>query len=94
MSNATIYEQGNGLPEAGDYCSGDGQLWFVVSVDSRIQTNGSQGNYVYATVSGADYSDCSEEDEHTARVVIETDSDDECSFHRAGGCGPCNYCEQ
>jgi hypothetical protein len=69
MSNATIYEQGNGLPEEGDYCGGEGCLWLVESIDSRIQTGDPAGNYVYATVTEADWDDCSEGDEHTARVV-------------------------
>lgn len=69
MSNATIYEQGNGLPEAGDYCAGEGLLWLVESIDSRIQTGDTCGNYVYATVTEADWSDCPEDEEHTARVV-------------------------
>lgn len=69
MSNATIYEQGNGLPEEGDYCGGEGCLWLVESIDSRIQTGDPSGNYVYATVTEADWADCSEGDEHTARVV-------------------------
>ena len=70
MNNATIYEQGNGLPEVGDYCGGAGQLWLVESIDSRIQTGDPCGNCVLVTVSLADWSDCAEGDEHTARVVV------------------------
>ena len=81
MSNATIYEQGNGLPEAGDYCGGEGRLWLIESIDSRIQTGDPAGNYVYATVTEADWDDCSEGDEHTARVVVgvnvDTDTEEE-----------------
>lgn len=78
MSNATIYEQGNGLPEAGDYCGGEGQLWLIESIDSRIQTGESGcGNWVYATVSEADWDDCDEGDEHSARVTVLTDANDE-----------------
>lgn len=73
MSNATIIEQGNGLPSAGDYCAGEGQLWLVESIDSRIQTGDPAGNYVYATVSPADWDDCPEGDEHTAMVVTADD---------------------
>jgi hypothetical protein len=69
MSNARIYEQGNGLPSEGDYCLGEGLLWLIESIDSRIQTGDAAGNYVYATVSEADWEDCSEGDKHTARVV-------------------------
>ena len=67
---ATIYEQGNGLPEKGDYCGGEGYLWLIESIDSRIQTGDPQGNHVLATVSLADWSDCPEGEEHSARVVI------------------------
>lgn len=69
MSNAIIYEQGNGFTSEGDYCGGEGLLWLVESIDSRIQTGDPAGNYVYATVVDADWDDCSEGDEHTARVV-------------------------
>jgi len=70
MTKAIVIEQGNGLPDVGDYCSGDGQLWLIESIDSRIQTDSAMGNYVYATVSGADYSECNESAEHTARVSV------------------------
>lgn len=70
---AAIYEQGNGLPEPGDYCGGQGQLWLVESIDSRIHTGDPQGNWVWATVSEADWDDCRESEEHTARVSIEED---------------------
>jgi hypothetical protein len=74
MSKAIIYEQGNGLPEAGDYCSGMGRLWLIESIDSRIQTGSAAGNWVEATVSEVDYDDCAEEDEHTA--LVQTDEVD------------------
>ncbi|HEU4580914.1 MAG TPA: hypothetical protein VFS67_21795 [Polyangiaceae bacterium] len=78
MSNARIYEQGNGLPSEGDYCAGEGCLWQVESIDSRIQTGDPDGNWVYATVTAADWTDCDEGDEHTARVsTLERDADDE-----------------
>lgn len=73
MTKAIIIEQGNGLPEVGDYCSGEGQLWLIESIDSRIQTDGHSGHYVHATVTAADYSDCSEENEHTALVSVSTE---------------------
>jgi hypothetical protein len=66
---AKIIEQGNGLPEVGDYCSGNCQLYLIESIDSRIQTDDARGNYFFATVEEADYEDCPEEDEHTALVV-------------------------
>ena len=78
MSNARIYEQGNGLPTEGDYCGGEGCLWLVESIDSRIQTGDPAGNWVYATVTEADWDDCPEDCEHTARVSTEPrDLDDE-----------------
>ena len=63
-----IFEQGNGLPEAGDFCMGGGQLYQVVSMDSRIQTGDVRGNWVYATVSQVPFHACEEADQHTARV--------------------------
>lgn len=74
--NATIYEQGNGLPQAGDYCGGEGCLWLIESIDSRIHTGDPRGNYVYATVSEADWDDCDEGDEHTALVVTTAERND------------------
>jgi len=68
--NATIEEQGNGFPDVGDYCEGEGQLWHVLEMASRIQTGDT--NYVYARVESADYADCDESDVHTARVVTDT----------------------
>lgn len=72
---ARVHEQGNGLPDVGDYCGGGGYLYRIESIDSRIQTDGAQGNYVYCTVSEADWSDCSEGDEHSALVQLEDESD-------------------
>ncbi len=43
----------------------------------EIQTGDPAGNYVLATVSEADWSDCAECDEHTARVVVADDSPEE-----------------
>jgi len=61
---ARIYEQGNGLPVAGDYCWGAGVLYRVEWVGAWVQ------NSVYATVREADLSECAEGDEHTAYVVV------------------------
>jgi len=73
VSNATIYEQGNGLPEVGDYVGGRGYLYRIESIDSRIETS-ARGNCVRATVVDADWDDCSEEDEHTALCQVDEDS--------------------
>jgi len=72
--NATIEEQGNGFPDVGDYCEGEGQLWHVMQLASRIQTGDATtgfADYVYALVEEADYADCDESDVHTARVVTD-----------------------
>lgn len=70
---AKIIEQGNGLPSEGDYCSGDGQLYEIVSTYGAIHTDDSRGNYVWGKVVEADWSDCAEGDEHSALVVVDTD---------------------
>jgi hypothetical protein len=73
--NARIEEQGNGFPGVGDYCEGEGQLWRVLEMASRIQTGDAMrgdSNYVYACVEEADYADCRDSDVHTARVVTDT----------------------
>lgn len=47
-TTATIIEQGNGFPSAGDYVmTSDSQLYTVVSM-GRIQTGDPRGNYVTA----------------------------------------------
>lgn len=66
---AYIYEQGNGFPVAGDYCVGGGELYEVVEILGRIETGDTRGNRVLAEVEPAEWSDCAEEDEHTALVV-------------------------
>jgi hypothetical protein len=71
MATARIIEQGNGFPEVGDYCSGNGQLYEITEILGRIQTDDNRGNYFLAEVEEADYSDCSEEDEHSALVALE-----------------------
>lgn len=69
----TINECGNGLPDVGDYVPGnDGNLYRVVSLDSRIQTGRpGQGNWIRATVELADWDDCDEGDESDAQAVLD-----------------------
>lgn len=73
LARATIYEQGNGLPRAGDYCSSGDYLYRVESIDSRIQTGRARGNYVAATVVEVPWSACDEADQHTAAVDVTTE---------------------
>lgn len=57
MRDATIYEQGNGLPGVGQYVleSTTGVPWRIDRIDSPIQTNDRRGNYVYARVERASW---------------------------------------
>lgn len=70
----TIEERGNGFPEVGDYCacSGNGQLYRIVSTGRiNIDSEAGRPNWCDGTVELAEWSDCSEEDEHTAAVVLD-----------------------
>jgi len=69
---ATIEERGNGFPTAGDYVPGDGQLYRVVSIDTRIETGSAAGcaNWVRATVEEAEWDDCPEGEEYPASVIV------------------------
>ncbi len=76
-----IIERGNGLAEVGDYVTEirSGEVYLVVSVDSRIETapSGSGlGNSVSATLELADWADVSDDNEPTCSVEI----DDEDTF--------------
>lgn len=66
MIRAIITEAGNGFPEAGDYVSGDdGNLYRVITHDSRIQTGQSPGagNWIRAIVELADWDDVESDDD-------------------------------
>ncbi len=67
----TIHEAGNGLPAVGDFVPGEGRLYRIVSIDSRIQT-GPPGtaHWVHATVDPADWGDCPEGGEYPAQVRL------------------------
>ena len=69
----TICERGNGFPDDGDYVPGDdGELYKIVKCGNNIFTGNRPGasNYIYATVTLADWDDCSEEDIHSCISFI------------------------
>lgn len=75
---ATIHERGNGLASVGDYVSGDdGEVYRVASLDSRIQTgrNPGAGNWQYASVELADWSDVTDDTEPTCSATILADDE-------------------
>jgi hypothetical protein len=64
--NATIYEAGNGFPEAGDYVPGrDGNLYYIIEMGCTINTGRGPGqaNWMRAEVEEACWSDLPEEGE-------------------------------
>jgi hypothetical protein len=68
---AFIFEQGNGLPDAGDYCTDSDYLYRVQSIDSRIHLGDRRGNYVHAQVERVKWDACTQEDQHTAIVCLD-----------------------
>lgn len=74
---ATLNERGNGLPDAGEYVPGDdGQLYRVVDTFGPIHTGSpGGGNYVYAHVELADWSDCAEGEESSALAIVSEDTE-------------------
>lgn len=73
MWNATIVEQGNGLPDRGLYVSGDdGDLYEIVEIDTRIQTGAApgQGNWCNAHVERAEWDDVEEDEIFPAMAVV------------------------
>lgn len=73
---ARVHEQGNGLPEVGDYCGGWGQLYRIISRGGPIQTGHALGNWAYYLAVPADWSECPEGAEHTACVAHVDDGSD------------------
>lgn len=67
---ATIVEQGNGYPSAGDYVQADGELYRVVSTGQNITTGDRRGNAISANLVRANWGDCADGDVHTAKAVI------------------------
>lgn len=74
-TKATIYEQGNGFPDAGGYASDGDYLFQIVTIDGRIQTSGQRGNWVSATVRQVPWDACTEDDQHTARVDLDEEGE-------------------
>jgi hypothetical protein len=76
----TIEERGNGFPDVGAYVPGDdGELYRVTALIGRIQTGGSgtgRSNWIHAKAVLANWSDCSEEDEFPAQLVVSTEEDE------------------
>lgn len=66
---AIIIEQGNGYPTVGAYVAADGDLYRVTAIETHIHTGDARGNYVHATVERADWSDCPEGAECSARLA-------------------------
>jgi hypothetical protein len=74
-ARATITERGNGFPDVGDLVPGDdGELYRVCSFEGPIHTDRpGAGNYRYATVELADWSDTeSDDDVQPCSATIET----------------------
>jgi hypothetical protein len=76
-----IVEQGNGLPDVGDYVPGpDGELYRVVAFhDGYIQTGRwpGEGDWIRAHVVRAALDDCAEGEEHPSVAVIPDEEDDD-----------------
>lgn len=72
MAQAKIIERGNGLVDVGDYVAGDdGEVYTVVSITGPIHTGGpGSGNYVYAEVELADWSDVDDDNEPSCSAVL------------------------
>lgn len=71
---AKIIEAGNlGFPDVGDYVSDGTQLFRVVSTGSTIHADENDkgiGNHVFGVVTEADWKDCPEDNQHSARVEL------------------------
>lgn len=73
MISAVIEEQGNGLPDEGDYVihSKSGSLYRVVSFEGRIFTGPpGSGNRIHAILAPADWDDCPEGEESDCKVTL------------------------
>src|SRR5688572_8771546 len=70
--NATIYAQGNGFPDVGDYVrhAPTSALYVVDAIVDRIMTGDPRGYAIRAAVSEADDADCEASDEHDARLDL------------------------
>lgn len=75
---AIIREQGNGLPDVGDYVAGnDGEVYRVLSIHGPIQTGRSPGagDWVRAAVELADWDDVTDDTEPTCTAVLDDGED-------------------
>lgn len=72
MAQAKIIERGNGLAGAGDYVAGDdGEVYTVTKVVGPIHTGApGEGNYVYAEVELADWSDVDDDNEPVCGALL------------------------
>lgn len=71
---AKIFDRGDGLPRAGDYCSGDDpdgalQLYRVESIGPG-PVGDPRGRWVYAAVTPVRHSACPESAEHSALIEL------------------------
>jgi hypothetical protein len=71
--NATIYEQGNGLPDVGSYIrhAPSSTLYVVDAIDGRIVTGDPRGESIRALVSEVEWDVCAEDEEHTAMLELD-----------------------
>jgi hypothetical protein len=72
---AKIVERGNGLPDVGDYVSADdGEVYSVLAFEGPIHTGSpGEGNYIYAQVELADWSDVTDDSEPTCTCELESE---------------------
>lgn len=74
-TDVIILEQGNGFPSEGDYVTDGGDIYRVISAGSTIHAppalSPHSDCYIYASVVAADWDDCPEGQEHSARVEVQ-----------------------
>jgi hypothetical protein len=70
---ATVHERGNGLPDVGDYVSGDdGEVYEVTKLVGPIHTGSlGVGNHMHAYVKLACWTDVTDDNEPVCGAVIE-----------------------
>lgn len=73
--NAKIIEQGNGLPDCGDYVTGDdGELYVIIRIEDRINTghHPGDGNWCRARVLPVDWDNVDEAKIFPAQACLAT----------------------
>lgn len=73
MTNAIIYEAGNGFPRKGDHVVCNGDLSRVTDDGAVVHTDTSgrgRANHIFAEIVPADWDDCDEEDVFPATVEL------------------------